>query len=79
VQPSCGCTAPEWSKEPIAPGAKGKIRAVYNSYARPGSFQKYITVKSNAEGGDVALTIKGVVEPTPPEPVSPVRMQHNMD
>src|SRR6478735_5633771 len=48
VQPSCGCTSPEWSKEPIPPGGKGKIKAVYNSYGRPGNFQKYITVKSNA-------------------------------
>ncbi|MES2778707.1 MAG: DUF1573 domain-containing protein [Bacteroidota bacterium] len=73
VQPSCGCTTPEWSKEPIMPGGKGKIKAVFNSYGRPGTFQKYITVKSNSSGGDVTLTFKGTVEPTPVEPVSPVR------
>jgi hypothetical protein len=73
VQPSCGCTTPEWSKEPILPNAKGTIKAAFNSYGRPGTFQKYITVKSNSAGGDVSLTIKGIVEPIPVEPVSPVR------
>ena len=32
VQPSCGCTTPEWSKEPIMPGGKGTVKAVFNSY-----------------------------------------------
>jgi hypothetical protein len=73
VQASCGCTSPEWTKEPIMPGQKGTIKAVYNSYNRPGVFQKYITVKSNALTTEVQLTIKGTVEPKPIEPVSPVR------
>ena len=72
VQPSCGCTTPEWPKEPIAPGASAKVKAVYNSYGRPGSFEKYITVKSNA-GPDIVLRFRGTVESTPPEPQSPVR------
>jgi hypothetical protein len=79
VQPSCGCTTPEWSKEPIMPGTKGTIKAVFNSYGRPGTFQKYITVKSNSSGGDVTLTFKGTVEPTPVEPVSPVRNMMNAE
>jgi hypothetical protein len=79
VQPSCGCTTPEWSKEPIMPGGKGSIKAAFNSYGRPGTFQKYITVKSNSSGGDVTLTFKGTVEPTPVEPVSPVRNQMNAE
>jgi hypothetical protein len=77
VQPSCGCTSPEWNKEPIMPGAKGSIKASFNSYGRPGSFQKYITVKSNAMNNEVTLTIKGTVEPKPIEPVSPVRNMMN--
>ncbi len=77
VQPSCGCTTPEWSREPIAPGAKGKVKAIYNTYGRPGNFQKYVTVKSNAANGSIDLTIKGVVLTTPIDPVSPVRNQQN--
>jgi hypothetical protein len=72
VQASCGCTTPEWSKEPIPPGGQGIIKAAYNSYGRPGDFQKYITVKSNA-GPDVTLTIKGSVLFNSPNVESPVR------
>jgi hypothetical protein len=46
VQTSCGCTTPEWSKEPIAPGATTKIRVGYNAAAE-GHFDKYITVMYN--------------------------------
>lgn len=60
---SCGCTAPEYSKEPVLPGKKGYIKAVYHSAGRPGPFNKAITVTSNA--GVKVLTIKGTVEKAP--------------
>jgi hypothetical protein len=72
VQASCGCTTPEWPKEPIMPGKKATIKAAYNSYGRPGAFHKVITVKSNA-GADIILSIKGEVLVNTPEPISPVR------
>ncbi len=59
---SCGCTVPEWSKEPIAPGAKGKIKVQYNM--NPGPISKTITIESNAvnkPNGMVPLRIKGNV------------------
>src|SRR5689334_21017412 len=31
VQASCGCTTPEWSREPVTPGATAKIRVGYNA------------------------------------------------
>ena len=46
VQTSCGCTTPEWSKEPIAPGATSKVRVGYNA-AGEGHFEKYITIMYN--------------------------------
>ena len=46
VQTSCGCTTPEWSKEPIAPGATAKIRVGYNAAAE-GNFEKFITIMYN--------------------------------
>jgi hypothetical protein len=46
VQTSCGCTTPEWSKEPIAPGATAKIRVGYNAAAE-GHFEKFITIQYN--------------------------------
>ena len=46
VQTSCGCTTPEWSKEPIAPGGTAKVRVGYNA-AGEGHFEKYITIMYN--------------------------------
>lgn len=63
AQASCGCTTPEWSKEPIMPGAKSVIKVGYNTSGRPGNFTKTITVMSNAENGTTILTIKGNVTP----------------
>jgi hypothetical protein len=63
VRASCGCTIPEWTREPIAPGQNGAIKVSYNPKNRPGSFQKSITVQSNAETSVVRLEISGVVEP----------------
>ncbi len=62
VQASCGCTAPEWSKEPVNPGSKGKIVVKYNTNGI-GKFQKSITVYSNAKNNPTILTIKGEVVP----------------
>ena len=62
VQPSCGCTTPEWPKEPIKPGATATIKATYNA-ANPGAFTKTITVTSNAANPQTIITIKGDVKP----------------
>lgn len=61
VQASCGCTTPEWTREPIAPGAKGIIKVSYDPKNRPGVFNKTIRVSSNAENADIVLTILGEV------------------
>jgi hypothetical protein len=57
---SCGCTGVEYPKEPIMPGASGVIKATFNA-AAAGSFNKTVTVESNAEGGMVTLNIHGEV------------------
>lgn len=44
VVPSCGCTTPEWSKEPLAPNASAKIKVGYNA-ASPMPFSKDITIR----------------------------------
>jgi hypothetical protein len=74
VQPSCGCTTPEWPREPIMPGQKGKIKAIYNPGTFRGAFNKSISVVSNANQGGVQLVIKGISEDRPKEPSSPVRI-----
>ena len=65
VASSCGCTVPEWPKEPIAPGAKGTVKVKYNT-ANIGPFTKTITVYSNGSTNPVTLRITGnVVAPAP--------------
>ena len=59
---SCGCTTPEWTKEPIAPGKTGDIKITYNPKDRPGPFVKTISVYSNGKTGSFILTIRGEVE-----------------
>jgi hypothetical protein len=62
---SCGCTVPEWPKEPIAPGAKGTITVKYDT-KRPGAINKTVTVTSNAVNEPTkVLRIKGNVLPAP--------------
>ncbi|MFY8165393.1 MAG: DUF1573 domain-containing protein [Sediminibacterium sp.] len=59
---SCGCTTPEWTKEPIKPGKTGTIKATFNA-ASPGPFTKSVTVVSNAKNSTVLLYLKGDVKP----------------
>jgi hypothetical protein len=63
VQASCGCTTPEWSKEPILPGKTGFIKVSYNPEQRPGVFAKSITINANVPKNTRVLTISGEVIP----------------
>ena len=63
AQASCGCTTPDWTKEPVMPGKTGKVMASFNSQGRPGSFSKTVTVISNSETPQIVLSIKGEVNP----------------
>lgn len=61
VRSSCGCTIPEWPKEPIATGETGKIKVSYNTRIL-GTFSKSISVYTNSDEKPVILVIKGKVE-----------------
>jgi hypothetical protein len=63
VHASCGCTTPEWTKEPVVPGQEGKIKVSFDPKNRPGPFTKTITVTSNADPSVATLTIRGTVIP----------------
>jgi hypothetical protein len=63
VQPSCGCTTPSWSKEPVGAGKTGHIQASYNPKGRPGYFNKTLTITTDIETTPVVLQIKGQVMP----------------
>ncbi|MBS1682096.1 MAG: DUF1573 domain-containing protein [Bacteroidetes bacterium] len=61
ARPSCGCTTPSWSREPVMNGGEGHVKATFNAQAL-GPFDKTITIVANVEGGMVLLRIKGEVE-----------------
>ena len=63
VQASCGCTTPGWSKDPVPPGKTGFVKAQFDPMNRPGTFNKTLTVSSNAEPSILTLSIKGTVIP----------------
>lgn len=48
VQTTCGCTASNWPRDPIAPGTSGEITVTFNSTGKMGLQNKNITVRSNA-------------------------------
>lgn len=61
ARPSCGCTQPTWTKEPILPGKKGKISATYSANA-VGKQQKTVWVKLKGIDQDKELHLEGTVE-----------------
>lgn len=76
VRAGCGCTTPEWSKQPVAPGASGKVSVSYDPINRPGAFIKSVTVNSNAENAVINLTIRGNVSRKPMSPYD--NYKHNI-
>jgi hypothetical protein len=68
VKASCGCTTPGWTKDPVAPGEEGFIQAQYNTYNRPGFFNKSLTIYTDRQGETAKLYIKGNVVPKPKSP-----------
>ncbi|TSA34614.1 MAG: DUF1573 domain-containing protein [Porphyromonadaceae bacterium] len=65
ITSTCGCTVPEWIKEPIPPGGTGTVKVTFDPLGRPGAFRKNIAVKTNARESTVVLYIVGLVSPKP--------------
>ena len=60
---SCGCTVPEYTKDPIQPGKKGEIKVTYNGTGKfPGHFKKSITVRTNGKVEMTRLYIEGTMD-----------------
>lgn len=55
---SCGCTVPEWPKEPILPGGKGVINVVFSSEGKSGLQEKTVTIVTNCEPATRVIRIK---------------------
>lgn len=58
---SCGCTVPDWPRQPIAPGASGEIKVSFNSAGRAGKQDKRVTLTTNAVPQTKVLNITSTV------------------
>lgn len=63
AQPSCGCTVPEWSKDPIPVGGEGFVKAEFDSNGKPNIQNKTITVTANTWPKTTTLRFKAMVTP----------------
>lgn len=61
---SCGCTVPQYPKEPIKPGETGEVTITYNGAGKfPGHFRKSITLRTNGKTEVVRLYVEGDMTP----------------
>lgn len=84
VRTTCGCTTPEWSKEPVLPGKTGTIKIGYDPRNRPGAFSRNMNVFTNSQPAVSVLVIKGNVTPRErtieeiyPRAMGPIRLKSN--
>lgn len=63
AQPSCGCTVPDWTKDPIPVGGSGYVKAEFDSNGKPGINNKTITVTANTWPKSTTLRFKAMVTP----------------
>jgi hypothetical protein len=63
VTASCGCTTPEWPREPVKPGQKSFVRVKFNSRNKMGQQNKTVTIYANTDPAMTDLAFKVLVEP----------------
>ncbi|WP_338872445.1 DUF1573 domain-containing protein [Spirosoma sp. SC4-14] len=63
ITASCGCTTPEWPREPIAPGQTSSIRVRFNSRGKSGEQNKTVTIFANTDPSMTDLQFKALVNP----------------
>ena len=76
AQGSCGCTVPQYPKEPLKKGAKAVIKVTFNSAGKMGMQDKTVTITSNAKNSPKILHLKGTVEAPAAQPAAPANPGH---
>jgi hypothetical protein len=74
VRSTCGCTVPEWTREPVNPSDTGSIRVIYDTH-RVGAFSKTLIIYSNAANSPIRIFIKGRVLPSEENPADSAKTQ----
>lgn len=59
---SCGCTVPDYTKEPVAPGKTGEVHVVFDSTGKSGEVSKTVTLTVNTEKGNEVVSFKANIE-----------------
>lgn len=62
IEASCGCTIPEWSREPLPAGERNTLQIIFDATRRSGLQLKQVTVHSNADNSKMQLTIRANVK-----------------
>jgi hypothetical protein len=60
---TCGCTVPEWPKEPIPVGGEGEIKVKFNSTGKSNKVTKTVTLTTNTPDGKESVIIKTEIKP----------------
>ena len=62
IETSCGCTVPEYDKDPVKPGERGSVRVRFDSNGKGGTQYKTIRIFSNSKEDIFELVITGEVK-----------------
>lgn len=62
AQGSCGCTVPEYPKEPIAPGESRDMKVSFNPSGKSGVNNKTVTITANTDPATTIINIKSDVQ-----------------
>jgi len=60
---SCGCTVPDYPKDPIAPGAESQVKVTFNSTGKKGEQHKSVTMQMNTIRHNEEVFLSGTVTP----------------
>ena len=71
---SCGCTVPEYTKDPIAPGETGEMLVKFNGSGK-NQVSKTVTITANTQAGKETIKIKAFVQATDGATGAPVQTQ----
>ena len=63
VKPGCGCTVPDYTKDPIMPGKKGKITLKFDSSNFDGLVNKQAEIYANVEKAPMVITFTADIQP----------------
>nr|WP_322625840.1 DUF1573 domain-containing protein [uncultured Flavobacterium sp.] len=59
---SCGCTVPDYTKTPVAPGKTGEVHVVFDSAGKSGDVSKTVTLTLNTEKGNETVSFKANID-----------------